>query len=395
MGVTVVVRNRVSIPVPEDSLAAWRVVCQALGHRLFWDERAGVLHLDSHLDGWKVVLDGGPPGGGGTGSRQGGDAGEGLARRVAAVAARRFSRLGAEVVLADGGDGGAAGTARRAALRAMLRRLDPPLLLLVLRDGPHRGGIEVVYHLLGGGGARRLAASLGLWLGRQAGLPCRGRPCLLPAAEEGYGAVLAGASGWGWPGRPPRLAALVHLGSPGEWRRGGEGVLAEACAEGLVLGVLDFLMECAAARGELRLLEAAGVPALLPAPRGDGEGAPPPIPAARALPAPGPAAAATAASPPGPGAHAAGVPEERPAVVSPGLPPPGPVVVGGSVPVPGPVPAYVSRPLASGSVGVPGPGAAAWPAAPRAAVPRQAAAAGGGQGPSRPWGEVQVRQPFG
>lgn len=263
MNATVVVRNRASIPVPADSLGAWRVVCQALGHRLFWDEAGGVLHVDSHLDGWTVILD---PAHGGADRGSRGPAGHCEADFVLDVALRaapRFSRLGATPVLTRDGD-----EAVSLADRIGPGRAAGPSLFISLHTSPAAGRhrVEAVYHLAGWPWAARLAAHLGRWLSRQTQLPWGMRCCLLPGSEEGYAGVLwrAGAGPSLVRRVPRRLAVLVYLGGQGDIL--GENRLAdpafrEECAEGLLLGVLDFLMEYALEReGGMRLLEPVGYP---------------------------------------------------------------------------------------------------------------------------------------
>lgn len=405
MNVTVVVRNRASIPVPADSLGAWRVVCQALGHRLFWDESEGVLHVDSHLDGWIVILD---PAHGGVDRGGRGPAGHSeaeFALDVAMRAAPRFSRLGATVVLTRHGDDTVSPAERIATVRATAGRGAGPSLFISLHTSPSCGEhrVEVVYHLAGWTRARQLADHVGRWLSRQTQLPHRTRCCLLPGSEEGYGSMLwlAGAR-FPFPrALPPRLALLTYLGNHGDIL--GESRLAdpafrEACAQGLLLGVLDFLMEYPVQKREgMRLLEPTGPSPFLaaPPPSAPSDPAPPPVtPSAPAStgpatspPAPGPASApapgATAAVPP-PGAAPASVSPAAPAGPA-GPAPQVPRVVGGTVVVPGPTPGYMGPARVTASVQVP----ASWPPA------ASGAAAAGTVRPPTPSGQVPVRQPFG
>ncbi|MBC7340245.1 MAG: N-acetylmuramoyl-L-alanine amidase [Firmicutes bacterium] len=430
MNVTVVVRNRASIPVPADSLAAWRVVCQALGHRLFWDESEGVLHVDSHLDGWIVILD---PAHGGVDRGGRGPAGHSEAQfalDVAMRAAPRFSRLGATVVLTRHGDDTVSPAERIATVRAAAGRGAGPSLFISLHTSPSCGEhrVEVVYHLAGWTRARHLADHVGRWLSRQTQLPYRTRCCLLPGSEEGYGSMLwlAGARFPFSRALPPRLALLTYLGNHGDVL--GESRLAdpafrEACAQGLLLGVLDFLIEYPLERREgMRLLEPTGpspflatpppsaptdaAPAPPPSAPTDAAPAPPPSAPTDAAPAPppvtpsAPASTGPATSPPAPGPASApapgatvAVPPRGPAPASvPGAPagPAGPApqvprVVGGSVVVPGPTPGYVGPARVTASVQVP----ASWPPA------ASGAAAAGTVRPPTPSGQVPVRQPFG
>lgn len=406
MHTTVVVRNRASIPVPADSVAAWRAVCQALGHRLFWDEPSGILHVDSHLDGWAVVLDpahgGVDRGGWGPGGLSEAD----FVLDVALRAAPRFAGLGARVALTREEDRAVHPADRVAPVRGL--RL---CLYLSLHTSPAAGEnrVEVVYHLGGGLRSHRLASHLARWLSRQTQLPGRVRWCLLPGSEEGYGSTLwrAGAGLWA---RGRRVAVLVYLGTHGDLL--GESRLAdpafrEACAQGLLLGVLDFLMEFPLKEKEvMRLLEPVA-PAALPvappvgrapavdqamadavaAPPADGTpagDAAPPVddtPAGEAAP-PGTTARAATSPPPGP----PGVPGPAGPAETPGVPGP-PRVVGGSVVVPG-VPEGLMPPArASGTVRVP----VSWPVAP-GGRPQPPAGVRPGSPPS---GEVPVRQPFG
>jgi len=396
---TVVVRNRASIPVPADSLGAWRAVCQALGHRLFWDEVGGVLHVDSHLDGWTVILD---PAHGGAERGSRGPAGHCEADFVLDVALRavpRFSRLGATPVLTRDGDKALSLADRIGPVRAA-----GPSLFISLHTSPAAGRhrVEAVYHLAGWPWAARLAAHLGRWLSRQTQLPWGMRCCLLPGSEEGYAGVLwrAGAGPSLVRRVPRRLAVLVYLGGQGDIL--GENRLAdpafrEECAEGLLLGVLDFLMEYALEReGGMRLLEPVGYPppsfgAAPPgapsdsAPPGDPDTASGAAPVAAEPSAPrgaDSASSAGAAAPPEGTSHD-GAPPARPAVSAPV-----PRVVGGSVVVPGTPPGYILPARASGSVQVP----VSWPPSPGGppGPPGVAVAR-----PAAPSGQVSVRQPFG
>lgn len=402
MNATVVVRNRASIPVPADSIAAWRAVCQALGHRLLWDEAGGILHVDSHLDGWTVVLDPAHGGGDRGGRGPAGHCEADFVLDVALRAAPHFSRLGAYVVLTRDRDHAVSLADRVAAARGGGRSL-----FISLHTSPCTGEhrVEVVHHLAGWPRAGQMATHLARWLSRQTQVPDRVRCCLLPGSEEGYGAVLwrAGARP-AMPWCPPaRLAVLAYLGCHGDVlgeSRLADAVYREASAQGLVLGVLDFLMEYPLEeRGGMRLLEPAGsspffagltpgapAPAdSAPAPAAPGLSAPAPAgaaapPAHAALPSPvaAPVATPAAASP------ATGPPAPEPSLPRPAPPPQVPRVVGGTVLVPGTPPAYIFAARVTGSVQVP----ASWP-------PAQAGRPGAGVVPQPRSGQVPVRQPFG
>ncbi|MEW6545487.1 MAG: N-acetylmuramoyl-L-alanine amidase [Bacillota bacterium] len=419
MTVTVVVRNRVSIPVPVDSLGAWRAVCQALGHRLFWDEAGGTLHVDSHLDGWTVVLDPAHGGVDRTGRGPTGYVEADFVLDVALRAASEFSRVGARVALTREQD-------RTVPLpdRVRLARAGRACLFISLHTSPaaERSQVEVVYHVAGWPHACHLAGHLARWLGRQTQLPGHVRWCLLPGAEEGYGAVLWRAGALPLLGQRVRLAVLAYLGSHGD--AVGESRLADpgfrqACAQGLLLGVLDFLMEYPLREREgFRLLVSArrfldghptgaglpdragpvdgldvpGIPvspffAGLSSQSSAREGVTPASPEAEhggELTAPPPAvlpAGGAAVRVPSGTVSAPGVPPR------PG-PPPLPRVVGGSVVVPGAPEGLVSPARFTASVRV--------PAFPPSSVPAHPSSqAGTGRGPTAPLGQVTVRPPFG
>jgi N-acetylmuramoyl-L-alanine amidase len=412
MDATVVVRNRASIPVPADSLGAWRAVCQALGHRLFWDEVGGVLHVDSHLDGWTVILD---PAHGGVDRGWRGPGGHCEADFVLDVAVRaapRFSRLGAAVVLTRDGDhtvplADRVGRAHAAGSCLFISLHTSPA------GGQHR--VEVVYHLAGWPWAARLAAHLGRWLSRQTQLPSGIRCCLLPGGEHGYAGVLWRAGGGPSLVRrgPRRLAVLAYLGGQSDIL--GENRLAdpafrEDCAQGLLLGVLDFLMEypLELERGSrMRLLEPVGYWAPLPivpsraasAPAGDPGAASDAAPvaadaaplasdlapvAADAAPAPAPQGADPASS----ASAAAGpavVPADGALRARTAVSTAAPRVVGGSVVVPGAPPGYMFPARVSGSVRVP----VSWCGRPGGPLGVAGASA------RAPSGQVAVREPFG
>ncbi|HHY94493.1 MAG TPA: N-acetylmuramoyl-L-alanine amidase, partial [Firmicutes bacterium] len=132
MNTPVVVRNSVTVLVPEGSVDSWRAICQLLGHSLYWDQESGVLHVDSVLHGLTVVID---PGHGGSDRAGRGAMGYVEADAVLDVALRLaplLEGIGGRVILTRDRD--ATVTLEERVRMVRLARAD---FLLSLHSSPH------------------------------------------------------------------------------------------------------------------------------------------------------------------------------------------------------------------------------------------------------------------